>query len=51
VSLNKSATWNWKNWQISWSLSKESTSEKDIKKTEKENNLNKRKEMKKLSLQ
>ena len=31
VSLNKSETWKWKNWEISWSLSKESTSEKNIK--------------------
>ncbi len=30
MSLNKSETWNWKNWEISWSLSKESTSEKNI---------------------
>ena len=28
---NKSKTWKWKNWEISWSLSKESTSEKNIK--------------------
>jgi len=27
VSLNKSETWKWKNWEISWSLSKESNSE------------------------
>ena len=31
VSLNKSETWKWKNWDISWSLSKESTSEKKYK--------------------
>jgi len=31
VSLNKSETWKWKNWEVSWSLSKESTSEKNIK--------------------
>ena len=31
MSLNKSKTWKWKNWDISWSLSKESTSEKNIK--------------------
>jgi len=31
VSLNKSETWKWKNLDISWSLSKESTSEKNIK--------------------
>ena len=31
MSLNKSETWKWKNWEISWSLSKESTSEKNIK--------------------
>jgi len=31
VSLNKSETWKWKNWEISWSLSKESISEKNIK--------------------
>jgi len=31
VSLNQSENWQWKNWEISWSLSKESTSEKDIK--------------------
>jgi len=31
VSLNKSETWKWKNWEISWSLSKNSTSEKNIK--------------------
>ena len=29
--LNKSETWEWKNWEISWSLSKNSTSEKNIK--------------------
>ena len=31
MSLNKSKTWKWKNWEISWSLSKNSTSEKNIK--------------------
>ena len=31
MSLNKSETWKWKNWEISWSLSKESTSERNIK--------------------
>jgi len=31
VSLNKSETWKWKNWEISWSLSKESPSEENIK--------------------
>ena len=31
MSLSKSETWQWKNWEISWSLSKESTSEKNIK--------------------
>ena len=31
MSLNKSETWKWKNWEVSWSLSKESTSEKNIK--------------------
>ena len=31
MSLNKSETWKWKNWEISWSLSKESTSEKNTK--------------------
>ena len=31
MSLNKSKTWKWKNWGISWSLSKESTPEKNIK--------------------
>ena len=31
MSLNKSETWKWKNWEISWSLSKNSTSEKNIK--------------------
>ena len=31
MSLNKSKTWKWKKWEISWSLSKESTSEKNIK--------------------
>jgi len=31
VSLNKSETWKWKNWEISWSLSKESICEKNIK--------------------
>ena len=31
MSLNKSETWKWKNWEISWSLSKESSSEKNIK--------------------
>jgi len=31
VSLNKSETWKWKNWEISWSLLQESTSEKNIK--------------------
>jgi len=31
VSLNKSETWKWKNWEISWSLSIESTSKKNIK--------------------
>ena len=31
MSLNKSETWKWKNWEISWSLSKESNSEKNIK--------------------
>ena len=31
MSLNKSETWMWKNWEISWSLSKESISEKNIK--------------------
>ena len=30
MSLNKSETWKWKNWEISWSLSKESISEKNI---------------------
>jgi len=30
MSLNKSKTWNWKNWEISWSLSEESSSEKNI---------------------
>jgi len=30
VFLNKSETWKWKNWEISWSLSKNSTSEKNI---------------------
>ena len=25
MSLNKSKTWKWKNWEISWSLSKKST--------------------------
>ena len=30
MSFNKSETWKWKNWEISWSLSKESTSEKNI---------------------
>ena len=30
MSLNKSETWKWKNWEISWSLSKESTPEKNI---------------------
>jgi len=30
VSLNKSETWKWKNWEISWSLSKEYSSEKNI---------------------
>ena len=28
--LNKSETWKWKNWEISWSLSKNSTSGKNI---------------------
>jgi len=32
VSLNNSETWKWKNWQISWSLSKASPSKKNIKK-------------------
>jgi len=31
VSLSKSESWKWKNWEISWSLSKESSSEKNIK--------------------
>ncbi len=31
MSSNKSKIWNWKNWDISWSLSKESASEKNIK--------------------
>ena len=30
MSLNKSETWKWKNWEISWSLSKKSTIEKNI---------------------
>ena len=30
MSLNKSETWKWKNWEISWSLSKEYSSEKNI---------------------
>jgi len=30
VSLNKSETWKWKNWEISWSLSKRSTCEDNI---------------------
>ncbi len=30
MSLNKSETWKWKNWEISWSLSKKSTFEKNI---------------------
>ena len=30
MTLNKSKIWNWKNWEISWSLSKESTSEQNI---------------------
>ena len=30
MSLNKSETWKWKNWEISWSLSKNSTTEKNI---------------------
>ena len=29
MTLNKSETWKWKNWEISWSLSKESTSKKN----------------------
>ena len=29
MSFNKSETWKWKNWEISWSLSKEYTSEKN----------------------
>ena len=31
MSLNKSETWKWKNWEISWSLSKEYNHEKNIK--------------------
>ena len=31
MSLNKSETWKWKNWEVSWSLSKEASSEKNIK--------------------
>ena len=30
MSLNKSETWKWKNWDISWSLSKKSSSENNI---------------------
>jgi len=31
VSLNKSKIWKWKNWEISWSLSKESSSKNNSK--------------------
>jgi len=31
VSLNTSETWKWKDWEISWSLSKESNTEKNTK--------------------
>ena len=30
MSLNKSETWKWKNWEISWSLSKKSTLKNNI---------------------
>ena len=30
MSLNKSETWKWKNWEISWSLSKKSNCENNI---------------------
>ena len=30
MSLKKSEIWKWKNWEISWSLSKNSTNEKNI---------------------
>ena len=30
MSFNKSETWQWKNWQISWSLSKKSTSDNNV---------------------
>ena len=30
MSLNKSETWKWKNWEISWSISKKSSFEKNI---------------------
>jgi len=30
VSFNKSETWKWKDWEISWSLSKKSTCQKNI---------------------
>ena len=30
MSFNKSETWKWKNWEISWSLSKKSICENDI---------------------
>ena len=30
MSLNKSETWKWKNWEISWSLSKKSTCQNNI---------------------
>ena len=30
MSLNKSKTWKWKDWEISWSLSKKSTYDKNI---------------------
>ena len=30
MSFNKSETWQWKNWEISWSLTKTSTSENNI---------------------
>ena len=30
MSLNKSETWKWKNWEISWSLSKKANTDKNI---------------------
>ena len=30
MSLKKSETWQWKNWEISWSLSHKTTSENNI---------------------